>query len=74
MGQRMNDQKLGSGLACNQGFAKEEGLELQVQKFYKYIKIGRREQITSATQTYHRRELRLWGVCCYGNFCNCWRK
>ena len=61
MEQRMNNQKLGSGLARNQGFAKEEGLELQVQKFYKYIKIGRREQI-SATQTYHKRELRLWGL------------
>ena len=35
MGQKMKDQKLGSGLARNQDFAKEERLETQVQKFYK---------------------------------------
>ena len=57
----IRSSELGSGLAHNQGFAKEKGLELLVQKFYKYIEIGRREQI-SATQTYHRRELRLWGL------------
>ena len=35
IGQKMKDQKLGSGLARNQDFAKEERLETQVQKFYK---------------------------------------
>ena len=47
----------GSGLAHNQDFAKGEGLESQVKKFYKYIKIGKRGEQISATQTYHRRGL-----------------
>ena len=61
-----------SGLARNQDFAKGEGLEPQVKKFYKYIKIGRRGEQISATQTYHRRGLgaeppaaggyRVWGL------------
>ena len=46
-----------SGLARNQDFAKGEGLEPQVKKFYKYIKIGGRGEQISATQTYHRRGL-----------------
>ena len=46
-----------SGLARYQDFVKGEGLELQVIKFYKYVKIGRRGEQINATQTYHRRGL-----------------
>ena len=46
-----------SGLARNQDFVKGEGLEPQVIKFHKYIKIGRLVEQISATQTYHRRGL-----------------
>ena len=41
MGQRMKDQKLGVCLARNQDFANK--MKPQVKKFYKYIKIGRRD-------------------------------
>ena len=46
----------GSGLARNHYFAKREGLQTQVKKFYKYIKIGIRDKQISATQTYN-----IWG-------------
>ena len=36
---------------------KKEGLEPQVKKFYKYIKIWRHGEQIRATQTYHRRGL-----------------
>ena len=36
-----------------QEFAKGKGLEPQVKKFYKYIKIGRRGKQISATETNH---------------------
>ena len=55
MEQRMNDQKLGSGLARNQYFAKGEGQKPQVEKFNKYFKIGRRSDQISATQMNRRR-------------------
>ena len=44
-------------MACNKDFAKREGLEPQVKMFYKYIKIGRRGEQISATQTSHRRDV-----------------
>ena len=52
------NEKLEAGvcLARNQYFAEGEGLELQVKKFYKNIKIGTRVEQISATQTCHRRE------------------
>ena len=40
MGQRyckMEDQKLGAGLACNLDFAKEKGLEQKVKYFSKIV-------------------------------------
>ena len=42
-------------MARNQYFAKGEGLEPQVKKFYNYIKIGIRDKQTSVTQIYHIR-------------------
>ena len=47
----------GSTLASNKDFAEGEGLEPQVKKFYKYIKIGRRGKQISATQTNFRQGL-----------------
>ena len=55
-------RSLGSGLARSQNFAKGE--ELQPQVFHKYIKIGRRGEQISATQTYHKwgpSRRRQWG-------------
>ena len=34
---RMEDQKLGPGLACNQGFAKEKGLNPKLKDFQKCL-------------------------------------
>ena len=45
MGQRyrkIEDQKLGSGLACNQDLAEGKGLEQKVKKISKIVKVGRR--------------------------------
>ena len=44
-------------MARNQDFTKWEGIKSQVKNFYKYIKIGKRGDQISATQTYHRRGL-----------------
>ena len=55
----MKIRSWGFGLAGNQDFAKGEGLEPQVEKFYKNIKIGRLGEQISATQTYHRRGLEV---------------
>ena len=37
MGQRMKDQKLGSGLARNQDFVEGERLETQLKQFYSLV-------------------------------------
>ena len=44
-------------MASNKDFAEGEGLEPQVKKFYKCIKIGRRGKQISATQTNFRQGL-----------------
>ena len=51
MGQRMKDLKLGIRFSTKPGFAKGKRLN------YKHIKIGRRDEQISTTQTCHRRGL-----------------
>ena len=47
----------GTGLARYKDFAKGKWIKQLVKKFYKYIKIGRRGKLITATQTFHRRGL-----------------
>ena len=76
-----------SGLAPNQNFAKGEGLEPQVKKFYKYIETEKGGEQISATQTCHRQGLGAERPAAggYGGqgakppsrqeiFCNFWKK
>ena len=71
MGQRyrkMEGLKSGLGFECNLDFAKGKGLEPKVSKF---SKVGRRDEQTCLTQTYHRR---MSGGRPLGDFFNFWDK
>ena len=57
MGQRypkMEDQKLGTGLACSLDFAKGKGLEPKIKFIFRIVEVGRRGEHTCLTQTHHR--------------------
>ena len=60
----MEDQKPGPGLACNLGFAKENGLKPKSKKISKIVQVGRGDQLASLVQTYYRRGSRgcRWAI------------